>query len=733
MKLLTAFSICLLLFSIAGHAQTIEIGFDSTGKMVKFPPPVIRPHAKLRFTITTPKEFVQNQLNAFTTRLKKTIDYVTTIPDSAFYCIFGITSHQYAGYLKKDTYYIDSLGICNRPDPLMISHLDSGGWVPLANYLHSVYDSQFEVKIVRGNTVIDSVWLTFVADKCKNTCLTFQSKLDKNVRDLTTLKCPSCSIDSLSFQLVYHNPFNNTIVGLFNAHFADLHDFDKDNFIADFLPISSADTPDSAQCLPYATALGDFKLLNRWLKTWLWYTGKFTINPFPVATASRQKQIRDSIDLINIEMDTTQELERYVDSAKVKMRPTDWRYDTYKHLIERRLTLKQIYSQDSTLLVILKKEQDQEFASIDKLARTSSYIYGGKLMVSRSGRLVVQKQFDANDFIQPVYKNRRQLDRVTNLPENERLVLMVHNADSNAAYTANEKPASFNDLETFTMQVTNALSAASVNTATTAQYNNFGNAIGALFSASYTGLVAKGAKFVFTQQAPAHPCECSQAFPIIKAIYDSLNNRKDTFPAGNLFKPQPLGKALNSTVVLRTLLYFHSKAAPYSDTIMIKNTVKKDSAFTYFQVGALRIFQLAAGILFLRQPLTTTQIDTANGSLKPVTSTTAASAFFGFKLYVFAKNYNLDNGLIPRYPFRRVSVFAGFDFLHPLNNFYVGGGYDVIPGLSVLAGNNYYLRTFNEIQNNQIINTTKSYRSGGFVYGVTVNPILFAQFIKTFF
>jgi hypothetical protein len=80
-----------------------------------------------------------------------------------------------------------------------------------------------------------------------------------------------------------------------------------------------------------------------------------------------------------------------------------------------------------------------------------------------------------------------------------------------------------------------------------------------------------------------------------------------------------------------------------------------------------------------------------------------------------------------------VSVFAGFDFLHPLNNFYVGGGYDVIPGLSVLAGNNYYLRTFNEIQNNQIINTTKSYRSGGFVYGVTVNPILFAQFIKTFF
>ncbi len=593
MKFLTGISICILLFSISGHTQTIDIGFDSSGKMVKFPPPVIRPCAKLQFTITTPKEFVHNQLTTFSDRLKKAIDFENKNPDPVFFCIFGITSAKYDSVLNADLNYIQKLGFCNRPDPAIIKLLDTASLVPLTKYLYSVYDSAFEVKITRGNTVIDSVWLKFIPNNCKSTCLTFQSKLDKNIHDLTTLKCPSCSIDSLSFQLIYHNPFNNTIVDLFKTHYSDLQDFHPDVFITDFQPFAATETLDSTQCEKYKTARLDFFKLNRWLKTWLWYTGKMTLNPFPVAGSIRQKQIKDSIDHFATEMTTTVELEHYVDSAKVKMWPTDRHYPIFEHLIARGLTLKQLYSTDSIILVNLKNEQDQEFASIDKLARTSSYIYGGKLMVSKSGRLVVQKQFDALDFLQPIYKSRPQLERITNLPENERLVLMVQNTDSNAFYTATEKTATVNDLETFTLQVTNALSAASVNTASTAQYTNFGNDISALFRKYYSGTGGYGVDIAPVEKdfTKKQPCNCSEELPILKAAYDSLIKDSaakftNLLPGSGLFQPQPLGKAINSTVVLRTYLYFHSKAAPYYDTVLIKNTIKKDSVYTYFQVSS---------------------------------------------------------------------------------------------------------------------------------------------------
>jgi hypothetical protein len=314
---------------------------------------------------------------------------------------------------------------------------------------------------------------------------------------------------------------------------------------------------------------------------------------------------------------------------------------------------------------------------------------------------------------------------------------MIQNADTASNLTATEKLKPFNDLEEFTQLVTDQLTAANINSATAAQYASFESSIAQMGgSTALKGLVGAGVKYQVDLSQKSLPCPCSDAYGILRYAYDNLTADPDALPKAVLFKPQQLGKPQFATNIIRTIVYKHTTPSPYIDSVTLKQIVKKDSVVltnTYLKVGQLRFMQLAAGIMFLHKPVSTTTIDTAAGGLKANTSTTASTSFIGFKLYLLAKNYNRDNSLLPRYPLRRLSFFAGFDIVHPLNNFYYGGGYDIVPGLAVLIGDNIFLRTYNQVENNQIVNTTKGYQSGSLVYGVTVNPVLFVQYIKTFF
>jgi hypothetical protein len=729
-----------LLLSFVTRAQNIEIGFDSSGRMVQFPPAVIRPGAKLTFTVTTSQQFLHAELTQITDRISKAIGYANTDSNRAGWpCLFEMTNKDYAGYLTQARDYLQSLGPCERPDPSKLNPKITA-ILPLADYIPAAYDSQFEVKVIgRNKKTTDSIFLTLGKDACKKNCLTFKGEISRKVRDILKNQCPSCWTDSLQFQLVYHNPFNSTLIKLFNSQEdTTMKIFDSTAFISTFMPIGKAFDPlDGIQCDTFTHLIKEFTPLGKWMMAWLWYSGKLTINPFPVLSEARQKQIKDSIDLLNKEMAKTTELEQFIDSSKVKLWPAERHYAAYGRLIDQGNMLKQTFSQDSTLLVKLKKAQKDSITYVDQIAATSNFLYNGKLVISRDGRVVVEKQFDAQDQYQVVYSSRRELERMTEIPENERLVLMIQNADTAANLNATERLLPFNDLEEFTQLVTSQLSAANINSATAAQYASFEGTIAQLFNSPSQGLanLAPAANPTILNWKGA-PCPCSGSYGILRYAYDNLTARRVILPSAKLFKPQQLGKPQYATNIIRTLVYKHTTPTPFTDSVTLKQIVKKDTTVltnTYLKVGQLRFMQLAAGIMFLHKPVSTTTIDTAAGALKANTSTTAATSFFGFKLYLLAKNYNRDNSLLPRYPLRRLSFFAGFDIIHPLNNFYYGGGYDIVPGLAVLVGDNIFLRTYNQVENNQIVNTTKGYQSGSLVYGVTVNPVLFVQYIKTFF
>jgi hypothetical protein len=168
---------------------------------------------------------------------------------------------------------------------------------------------------------------------------------------------------------------------------------------------------------------------------------------------------------------------------------------------------------------------------------------------------------------------------------------------------------------------------------------------------------------------------------------------------------------------------------------MVNTTLLIDSvkAKCSLKVGALRRMQLAGGFAVVHNPVSQTAIDTTgNGFRTSSSSSNVSSAILGVKLYPF-KTYLRDGSFIPRYPFRRLSVLLAFSIPKPLNNFYVGGGYDVVPGLTFTMGWNIYKQNYYQVQNARIINSTTRYANGGAYYGVTVNPIILVQFVKLFF
>ncbi|MET0637742.1 MAG: hypothetical protein ABWZ25_17060 [Chitinophagaceae bacterium] len=78
---------------------------------------------------------------------------------------------------------------------------------------------------------------------------------------------------------------------------------------------------------------------------------------------------------------------------------------------------------------------------------------------------------------------------------------------------------------------------------------------------------------------------------------------------------------------------------------------------------------------------------------------------------------NLDDSLFPMSK-NRISVFAGLGLTKPLDNYYTGMSYDIIPGLKLLAGMHFYRRTRYRIVNDQIIERASMLRLMGPSIGI---------------
>jgi len=697
-----------------------KIIFDTSGRMISFPKQIVRRSSELYFYVKAPTSLLNNRWGIFKNNLTTNSTYLKNSEvKNEYQCFFGT---QYDDYVKNIDGLLenwDDQALCKKDNKIDLTQDDSYN-IPFNMYKDEILNRQYEIKIFEGEVLVKTIQLSAIIKKCNDDCFYFASQCIK-IKDLECKSCNLNHLDSLRFQLVSYDPSNRTIVDWYKQKSLLLENgINKDDILKAF------ETLCESTCEEDSIAIKKISKLNNWFINWFWYTnGKIALDPFRQIVDSRKNEIKDSIYYVDKDIAILKEQKNFVESAKMKLAPSDWHIEVFKDLQNKSIVLNDKIQTDSIQKDFLQKEINKSTDLLFRL-KTSTVLYEGSVIISRWGHIRPQKQFDASNNFSPIYKNNRKLERVTDLPSNEKPFIVIYNLDSTSSIKLDERRLNFNDQEEFTKLLNDQLSNIDFSSISTTALNSVEGFIGSFI--------------------PQHPpdvndidkidienCKfCTAIKPVLIAIGNDISDGNISFP----LDPNFLNSYVSSVPKFKTYLQAMNKwPAPFSDSISIKKIIKKDTTDavkTFVNIGALRYIQLSAGIAVFHNQIAINSIDTSGNGFKVNSSNKTASAVLGLKLYPL-KNYNRDNGLIPRYFLRRFSIFGGFDIVHPLNDFYLGGGYDIVPGLSFIVGNNYYLNTTYQVENNQITNTIKSYKSGGLFYSVTINPILVVQFIKLFF
>jgi len=726
------FCLCFLLsFFLNSRAQgDQQIEFDSSGRMISFPKRLVHSSDVVSFCVKIPKAVLDSQWDSFGPILQKANKFLNTkTVQAAYNYMFGAPPsagdpdfEKYAGALQ--TWAKDwTTDLCKAP--VQTTDSDIKSFLPIGMFAYAIRNSQYAVQIYKGSELLDELPLTTDAKHCTDDCISFCNRLK-----IDTLPC-HCTIkgifDSLTFKLVHYDPFQQTVIRWYTSTIGQYKELLQDSSAlvtgainqilnkSDSTPVAK---PQPTESIDPVIVLG--KLLKNWFIDWFWYTeGKPVIDPFSQMTDTRLKTWTElskrEDSLIAIEKERL----KFIDSAKIKLRPTEGHLQTLEDLQADYAAIQGRITADSLQKDAISKMINQNMAT---KAKTSTVLNTGKLIISHDNLVRPQKRFDAASGYQQLTEKPWQEIRTTEVPQNERPFVLVYNIDSTATLKMTEKTSVFDDQAEFT-QVFNALFAS-------ADFSAISGSLSALnaFASSFNPTTGAKNGFAGSSQVNAAQEADSLLLPVARAQQ-----------AGNT--SYPLNKDLfkNHTYTNTKYWTFYQSMIrwnpPFTDTFSIKQTVKKDTTEvikSYFNVGKLRRFQLGAGIVFLFKPAVTTTIDTTGGGFRVSTANSSAAAVAGFKFYPVS-SYNRDGGVLPRYWRRRFSVFGGVNIQHPLNDLYAGISYDVVPGFSLVLGKNYYVRTVYQVENGQIINTARSFNTGSTFWAATVDPTLFIQLVKFFF
>ncbi|WP_462249890.1 hypothetical protein [Ferruginibacter sp.] len=186
-----------------------------------------------------------------------------------------------------------------------------------------------------------------------------------------------------------------------------------------------------------------------------------------------------------------------------------------------------------------------------------------------------------------------------------------------------------------------------------------------------------------------------------------------------------------------------AKEAPYKFEYSFTKVIKSDTAKTgylkfktdssYFNIGKRYRFQLAAGLAYSFAPIVRTNIDTSKNSFSVNKDENKMRIIAGVRFYLGKGIYQHDNRFIPRGKLGwldKTSIMVGVGIPKPLDNYYIGAGYDIVPGFNINLGGHFYRYINYNIANNTIVDNSSILKVNSYV-AITVDPTLFVKFFKT--
>lgn len=447
---------------------------------------------------------------------------------------------------------------------------------------------------------------------------------------------------------------------------------------------------------------------NRWLTAWLWYTkGSLRFNPFDFSNGQPLKEYA----IARFKPDTSQYYRSFI--------------ATVDAVVEQLRAHPKPNSPDSILLLAEKKKQgvaklldnstalafiDKNIKAADAFQQSATVVYKGNLLVSTNDQLRFVRYHNGLKgyaLSSPVPKD---------YPEDYAMYVGLENVPGHKIVTLDQRLSDFTDKAEFTTQVQESLGALSKGRSSVTDAAK-------IFATLFSSVQKSGDKDV----SPL--CTDNAEITYLHYLFVTAGYK------GDLPVPEKLTNQTDSSDYRYSIILAgqDDKAAPFTNEYSIEERLASDTSkkqvakgFRY-NVGKLRSFAIGAGLAFGFSQVRQVNVDSV-GALSSSTDAARAKFIVGLKYYPF-KTFLRDNNICPRWPERRFSIFGGFEVLDPLNNLYLGLGYDIVPGLNVNVGANFYRQHYYRVQNDRILDKATRMPAIGYL-AVTLDPEVVVDLIK---
>jgi hypothetical protein len=175
------------------------------------------------------------------------------------------------------------------------------------------------------------------------------------------------------------------------------------------------------------------------------------------------------------------------------------------------------------------------------------------------------------------------------------------------------------------------------------------------------------------------------------------------------------------------------KPAPFQYAYKIEKVTKKDSSVidtTSFNIGKRNFIRLSLGVEYTVNEISQINADTSGGKFQVTNIYQPIHAIIALKIYPFCGLYLQDRSFRPRDLLTRTNLLIGVGFPNPLDNYYLGAGLDILPGLTIDGGIHVNRLNTYTLQSDQILQQGSYFNVRGFI-SFSVDPELFIQIFKS--
>lgn len=170
-------------------------------------------------------------------------------------------------------------------------------------------------------------------------------------------------------------------------------------------------------------------------------------------------------------------------------------------------------------------------------------------------------------------------------------------------------------------------------------------------------------------------------------------------------------------------------------TVTILAVKGKDSTEVHkfsYNVGKRKYVQLSAGLAYTFTPFSQTEATAENGGITIKNKAQQYRLVAGLSVYPGGLVSVRNEFISPANWKERLHLFIGVGIPRPLDNIYLGPGWDFGPGLRLVGGWHIIRQNQYEIINNVITEERRQYKSGGLFVSLQIDPVSLIKLFDAF-